>query len=169
MVPHLWWQFPVYFQSIWISFIFVPALLEKEKEKKNLKFYVLFEEILSGTADPPLSGRELAVDSPKRDMGTGWWLFLLCRHRPRVSACGEKQFPSPQTLHRDLTCAEQVPLSAPVVGAAPGYCRAPPHPASPAQTSHLATARSRAGENHRMFVVEALNSRHLPTGGVTPL
>lgn len=53
MVPHLWWQFPVYFQSIWISFIFVPALLEKEK-KKNLKFYVLFEEILSGTADLPL-------------------------------------------------------------------------------------------------------------------
>lgn len=54
MVPHLWWQFPVYFQSIWISFIFVPALLEKEKKKKNLKFYVLFEEILGGTADPPL-------------------------------------------------------------------------------------------------------------------
>lgn len=138
----------------------------------------------------PLSGRELAVDSPKRDVGTGWWLFLLCRHRPRVSACGEKQFLSPQTLHWDLTCTEQVPLSAPMVGAGPGprhrarssprvslaagtdpraAGRAPPHPASPAQTSHLATARSRAGENHRMFVVEALNLRHLPTGGVTPL
>lgn len=71
--------------------------------------------------------------------------------------------------HRDLTCTEQVPLSTPVVGAGPGYHRAPPHPASPAQTSHLATARSRAGENPRMFVVEALNSRHLPTGGVAPL
>lgn len=68
----------------------------------------------------PLSGWELAVDSPKRDVGTGWWLFLLCRHRPRVSACGEKQFLSPQTLHRALTCTEQVPLSAPVVGAGPG-------------------------------------------------
>lgn len=35
MVPHLWWQFPVYFQSIWISFIFVPALLLKKKRKKK--------------------------------------------------------------------------------------------------------------------------------------
>lgn len=70
MVPHLWWQFPVYFQSIWISFIFVPALLEKEKKKKISNFMCCLRK--SWVAQQiPLSGWELAVDSPKRDVGTG--------------------------------------------------------------------------------------------------
>lgn len=156
--------------SEYMDFFYFCTCSPWKKEKKKISnFMCCLRKSWVAQQIPSLSGRELAVDSPKRDVGTGWWLFLLCRHCPWVSACGEKQFPSPQTLHRDLTCTEQVPLNAPVVGAAPGYRRAPPHPASPAQTSHLATARSRAGENRRMFVVEALNAWHLPTAGVTPL
>lgn len=76
MVPHLWWQFPVYFQSIWISFIFVPALLLKKK-KKNLKFYVLFGDTLSGVPDPPLFLGAVRVQ-PKEGRGQRLTV-LLCR------------------------------------------------------------------------------------------
>lgn len=77
MVPHLWWQFLVYFQSIWISFIFVPALLLK-KEKKNLKFYVLFGDTSSGVPDPPSVFLGAVRVQPQEGRGQRLTV-LLCR------------------------------------------------------------------------------------------
>lgn len=165
MVPHLWWQFPVYFQSIWISFIFVPALLEKEKKKTQI-LCAVWGNLEWHSRSPSLAESWLWI------VQRGMWAQAdgsSCFADTGLGFLPVEKSSSHLLRHWDLTCTEQVPLSAPVVGAGPGYHRAPPHPASPAQTSHLATARSRAGENPRMFVVEALNSRHLPTGGVAPL
>lgn len=102
MVPHLWWQFPVYFQSIWISFIFVPALLLKKTKNNNnnnnLKFYVLCGGNLEWLCrSPPLWELSVAgscASPPFADMlasctaHLGAWL-PPCRHctsspRPRL-------------------------------------------------------------------------------------
>lgn len=77
MVPHLWWQFPVYFQSIWISFIFVPALLLKKKKKKKISnFMCCLGTPRVAYQIPPLSFWELSLYSPRRDAGEGWQFYF---------------------------------------------------------------------------------------------